>query len=52
MLFNSPQISIANSETRHWRSNCSQISYFCDGLNNRFPRRFRGPDIDSFSDMN
>jgi len=33
------------------RTNCSQISYFNDGLKNRFARRFLDPLMGSFSDI-
>jgi hypothetical protein len=34
-----------------WRTSCSQISYFCDGLKNRFARLFPGPVPPLDSDM-
>lgn len=34
-----------------WRTNCNQISYFNDGLNNRFERRFLDPLTGWFSDI-
>src|SRR5674476_890514 len=41
----------ASAIVTSWRTSCNQISYFCDGVRNRFARRFFGIEFCSFSDI-